>query len=275
MKTEISSKDLFRLVARQNEVVKRVENGGLSIEDALVGTQGILDRLYHLNKDIVNNFAQYTCFLRPLSQQAVELRKLNEKMPSTMRVPDTWFTHLHTTSDHAQRVDNLEFFFIVPKGTLNEVLEYQLKLVELSQPGFWVAGCCHPSRISLRLDATAYTELFERPGIYRCYINLVSYWYPSNSISVDQTREQAVSTDTKLAGLPAIGAYAAQNPKLYQSQDGENLPFFDIAELLLDNKGICGLYSLWDRGNNKVYFYSDDSDDIDVRFARPSFVKKV
>lgn len=39
----IDSKRILRLVARQNAVMKRIENGGLSIEVALDGTQAILD----------------------------------------------------------------------------------------------------------------------------------------------------------------------------------------------------------------------------------------
>lgn len=41
--SRISLDDLFALCARQNEVLKRVRNGGLSSEEALNGTQAILD----------------------------------------------------------------------------------------------------------------------------------------------------------------------------------------------------------------------------------------
>ncbi len=46
MAVEVTTDQLYALVKRQQEVVKRAVNGGLPIEDALAGTQGILDRVY-------------------------------------------------------------------------------------------------------------------------------------------------------------------------------------------------------------------------------------
>ena len=50
MATNFNSDQLFSLFARQAEVVKRVKNGGLLIEAALKGTQGILDGPNHSKK---------------------------------------------------------------------------------------------------------------------------------------------------------------------------------------------------------------------------------
>ncbi|MEI6229044.1 MAG: hypothetical protein WCP11_03430 [Candidatus Saccharibacteria bacterium] len=261
--------DLYSLIARQNEVIKRVKNGGLSIEAALSGTQGILDGNYPLIQD---KFAQFAHLLRSLEEQAIELRRLNKQMPKKMQVPDSWFDNLDTVSDHIQLIEDLEFFFIVPPGTLKKVVEYQLKLMELTQPGIWLFSDFEEDTKNLSLDSTADAEMYAKPGIYRLRINLVSYWDPKNGSSVDKAREQATAAGVKLAGLPAVGAYAAQKPELYQSQDGENLPYFDIADLRSGDDGSRALYSGWRRNDREAYFGSYGSDRVDRRYARPSFV---
>jgi hypothetical protein len=44
--TSVTTNQLFSLVRRQQQVLRHVEDGGLTIENALVGTQGILDGIY-------------------------------------------------------------------------------------------------------------------------------------------------------------------------------------------------------------------------------------
>ena len=261
--------DLYSLIKRQNEIIKRVKNGGLSIEAALSGTQGILDGDYPFIKD---KFAQFTHLLRPLEGQAVELRKLNKQMPKKMQVPDAWFDDLDTISEHVQLIEDLEFFFIVPLGTLKEVIEYQLKLMELTQPGIWRSSDFRDETKGAYLDETADKRMFEQCGIFRRRINLVSYWDPKNGRSVDQARQHASDNGILLAGLAAIGAYAAQEPELYQSQDGEKLPYFDIADLRSGDGCSYAFYSGWNSGKREVCFRSYRSDNVDRHCAGPSFI---
>lgn len=270
MKDNKSIENLFALIARQNEVVKRVKNGGLSMSDALSLTQAILDGKLPTKKD---NFPQFAHLLRPLSAQATELRSLNKKMPKGMRVPDCWFDEIDTDSDHIQMVEDLEFFLILPlQGTLRAAIEYQLKLIELTQPGIWRSSDFNNEIVDAYLDETADKSMFEKCGIFRRRINLVSYWDPKNGSSVDQARQHASANGILLAGLAAIGAYAAQDPELYQKQDGENLPYFDIADLRSGNDDSLAFCSFWNSVICRVYFYSFRSAHVHRYYAEPSFV---
>ncbi len=268
----ITIENLFALIARQGEIVKRVKNGGLSILDALSLTQAILDGKLPTKKD---NFPQFAHLLRPLSIQATELRNLNKQMPKGIRVPDCWFdeNHLDTNSDHTQMIEDLEFFFILPQqGTLKAAIEYQVKLVELTQPAIWRSSSFNSEIASAYLDETADKAMFEKCGIFRRRINLVSYWDSKNGYSVDSARKQASANGILLAGLAAVGAYAAQDSELYQKQDGENLPYFDIADIRSGDDGSHAFNSYCYRNDRRVYFHSCRSDDVHRFCAEPSFV---
>jgi len=268
-KQNLTPEQLASLNARQAEVFKRVCNGGLDINDALTGTQAILDKLLPLKQD---KFSQFAHLLRPLSDQAESLRNLNKQMPKGMRVPDSWLEALDTASDHVQSIEDLEFFFVVPTGALKKVIEYQVKLVKLTQPGIWRSSSFDSEVDGAYLDDTAAKGMFLKPGVYRRRINLVSYWDPKNGSSVDSAREKALASGTLLAGLAAIGAYALQDFELYQKQDGENLPYFDIAELRSGGGGSWAVYSHWRSDVRRVSFRSCRSGSVYQNYARPSFV---
>lgn len=219
-----------------------------------------------------DKFPQFSHLLCSLSTQAVKLRNLNKKMPKGMRVPDDWFDKLDISSNHVQMIEDLESFFIVPQGILKKVIEYQVRLVKLTQPVRCTA--CNTWVESAYLDETADKAMFAKPGIYRRRINLVSYWDLKNDSSVYKAREQASANGILLAGLAAVGAYAAQDPGLYQAQDGKNLPFFDIADLRSGTDGLNVAFSFWERYDRKVYFYSFRSGIDPRRFAQPSFVQE-
>ena len=264
--------DLYSLIARQNEVIKRVKNGGLSIEAALGGTQGILDGTYPL---IQGKFAQFTYLLCSLEEQAIGLRRLNKQLPEEMQVPDAWFDGLNTISDHIQLIEDLEFFFIVPPGTLKKVVEYQIVLIGLTQPGMWLSYDFEEDVKNLSIDPTADAEMYSSSGIHRLRINLASYCDTKKGNSVDQIREQAAAANVKLAGLSAVGAYAAQKPRLYQSQDGQSLPYFSIAELRFGDGGARAFYSRWGSDDRAANFISFKSDVVHLGCAKPSLVQGI
>lgn len=193
-------------------------------------------------------------------------------MPKGMRVPDSWLKNLDTASDHVQSVEDLEFFFVVPTGALKKVIEYQVRLMKLTQPNIWRSSDFDNEINGAYLDDTADKNMFAKPGVYRRRINLVSYWDPKNGSSVDSARSQATESSIKLAGLSAVGAYALQDPELYQKQDGNNLPYFDIAEIRSGVGGRKAFYSNWRSDDRKACFYSCSSGAVDRSYARPSFV---
>ena len=268
-KQNLTPEQLASLNARQAEVFKRVCNGGLDINDALTGTQAILDKLLPLRQD---KFSQFAHLLRPLSDQAENLRNLNKQMPKGKRVPDSWLEALDIASDHVQSIEDLEFFFVVPTGALKKVIEYQVELVKLTQPGIWRSSDFDSEIDDAYLDDTAAKGMYLKPGIYRRRINLVSYWDPKNGSSVDSARKKALASGTLLAGLSAVGAYALQDPELYQKQDGQNLPYFDIAELRSGDGGFEAFCSYWRSDDRRARFGSYGSGYVDQGWAQPSFV---
>lgn len=261
--------NLFSLIARQNEVIRRVKNGGLSMSNALSLTQAILDGKFPTKND---NFPQFAHLLRPLSIQAENLRNLNKQMPKGMRVPDSWFDELDVNSDHIQSIEDLETFFVVPSNRLKDVIDYQINLIDLTQPGIFYSPSFDSEVDGAYLDDTANKSMFAKPGIYRVRINLVSFWDKEEGISNDKVRLLATQCDIKLAGLAAVGAYALQDPELCQLQDGENLPHCDIAELRCGDDGSRVLSFSWDSDGHEIYLNSYESSFNFWYEARPSFV---
>lgn len=266
----ININDLFSLIARQNEVIRRVKNGGLSMEAALRGTQSIIEG--KSSDVVVDNFLQFAPLLRTLGEQQKTLKALNEKMPKSMRVPDSWIDTLDTNSDHVQMFESLETLFVVPTGTLKDTIEFQVKLIELTQPAIYRSTDFDNGIDGTYLDGTADKAMYDTPGIYRVRINLAAYWNKKNGSSVDNTRKQASASGITLAGLVAVGAYALQDPKLYQSLDGVNLPYFDIAELRSGDGGSKAFCSDWCSVGREAYFSSCRSVIVSQLCARPSFV---
>lgn len=72
--------------------------------------------------------------------------------------------------------------------------------------------------------------------------------------------------------LAVVGAYGLQDPRLYQSQDGVNLPYFDCAGLEQGDGFRHVPYSVWDEFDREVYFSSDSAGLVDRCDAAPSLV---
>jgi len=185
-------------------------------------------------------------------------------MPRKLRVSDAWFD-LDTTSQHVQGVEDLEFFY-VQLGTLEATWAFNQKLVALTQPAIYDSGFARDAR-SMRLHRTAHQY---ESGIHRVRINLVDNWDPEKGRTVDAVR---VRTTQELAAVEPVGAYGLQDPQLYQSQDGVNLPYFDCAGL---EQGVGFRrvpYSLWD-GFFREVFFSHSAGHVVGLYAAPSLVSQ-
>ena len=214
----------------------------------------------------VRSFNQFESLLYSLDEQKELLLRLNEQLPKEQRFPASWLTKLDTTSNHVQSVEDLEFFFVV-LSTLEKTWNFNQKLIELTQPGTWNPGFFGKDETQMRLDPNA---VVYEPGIHRVRINLVDNWLPERGRSVDQVRFHASEGGKKLAGIEVIGAYGLQDPKLLQSQDGEALPYCNLAGLQ-QGVGFARVPGfLWYRGNRKARFYSWRSGDVFADFAAPS-----
>lgn len=224
----------FKLtVGQQTEFNRILSDAGFSKEmvEAIIAkpsiASGIVKSVQAAQDDLAKDrFARFAHLLRPTSRQAADLCKLNEKMNKDMRVPDSWLDNLETDDEHVQSLERLKVYFVV-KDTLKETLAYNWKLVGLTQPAIYHSGFS-TNAANLRLDKTACDYA---PGVHLITINLVDNWEPQNGRSVDQVRRSALATGQKLAGIEVLAAYALQDPRLLQSQDGKNLPYCNLAGL--------------------------------------------
>lgn len=172
-----------------------------------------------------HDFTAYASYLNPLADQLELLRKLNRRMPNELRLPEAWLD-INGTSDHVQGMEDLICLF-VQLETPELTWAFNQELVRLTQPAVRDSGFARTAAY-MRLHPLARRYA---PGVHIVRINLVAHWEPLRGRSVDQVRQEMASAGQQLAGIEAIGAYALQDPWLYQLQDGEHLPFFDCAGL--------------------------------------------
>lgn len=209
------------------------------------------------------DFSRYNQYLRPLDKQLEFLRELTPKLPEALRVDPSWLD-VDTTSDHVQSVEDLEVFFLV-LDTLEGTIVLNWELMKLTQPGFYHSGF-EMDAANLRLGPN--TRWYE-PGLHRVRINLVDNWDPKQGRSIDQVRTRVAGTDTLLASIEPIGAYAV-HPELFQQQDGENLPYCDLAGLQL-GRGFARVPGLgWYGISSEASLGSWGSGGVDRDYAAPS-----
>ena len=215
----------------------------------------------------VRDYGRYDQYLRPLDEQMELLRDLNRRVPSELRISDAWLD-VDTTSDHVQGVENLEHWFIW-LDTLEKTWAFNQELVRLTQPAIYDSGFDRSAR-AMRLNRLAHQY---EPGVHKVNLNLVDNWDPSpGGRNVDTVRNRAAAVGKELAAVEPLGAYALQDPKLYQLQDGENLPYFDCAGLEQGDAFGHVPVSRWYRIYRRVYFYSYPSDGAHRVCAAPSRV---
>lgn len=277
--TNVTDEQLGKLARQQADLFRRVREGSLDVHQASKGIQGVIEGKYPRGILIASShqeyedatqkfypardYGRYDQYLHSLDDQLQLLRDLNQRMPRKLRVPDAWLD-LDIDSEHSQGVEDLEFFY-VHLDTLEATWAFNQKLVELTQPSIRDSGF-RKGAADMRLHSSAHQYA---PGIHRVRINLVDNWEPKKGRNIDQVRHR---TTRELAAVEPIGAYALQDPRLYQSQDGENLPHFDMAGLE-QGVGFARVpYSRWGRISRWVYFGADLSDFVARFYAAPSRV---
>ncbi len=212
------------------------------------------------------DYNRYDQYLHSLTDQLELLKDLNKRMPRDLRIPKGWFD-LNPTSVHVQTVEDLESFH-VEFDTLEKTWAFAQKLVELTQPAIYDSGFDRDAN-SMRRNIYA-ARWYGKPGLYDVRINLVDHWDPDKGRSVIQVRDRARGISQELAATEAIEAYGLQDPRLYQSQDGENLPYFDCAALEQGDGFRPAPYSIWDGIYREVYFGSFSAGYVDRNYAAPS-----
>ena len=261
-----------RLGDRLAELRRVTVNGTREFDEVMYGVQSLIEgralsparaaqviQRFYPQRD----YSRYNPYLHSLGDQLQLLRDLNRQMPRKLRVSDAWLD-LDTASQHVQGVEDLEFLY-VRLDTLEATWVFNQKLVELTQPRVWDSGFGWDAR-SMRLHRTA--RQYEL-GIHRVRINLVDNWDPEIASAVDVVRQR---TTQELAAVEAVGAYGLQDVRLYQSQDGKNLPYFNCAALEQGDGFRRVPDSRWGGFLRQVYFDSHSATDVSRFFAAPSLV---
>jgi hypothetical protein len=159
------------------------------------------------------DYSMFDKYLCSLDDQLELLRCLNRRMPSKLKLDDS-LLDLDTSSAHVQGVDDLEHFY-VSFPSLGATWAFNQKLIEFTQPYKVKVGFSRDKN-SMKLNHLAYKF---SPGVHRVRINLVDNWDPKLfGRSLDTVISRASRLGKKLAGIEILGAFALQDPKLFQSQ---------------------------------------------------------
>lgn len=248
------------------ELIRRFGADQLDIPRATPLLQAIMTDQYD-NVQFVDSFVRYQPMLLSLEAQLTLLREYNEKYWDGV-ITEDMFAAVDTTSDHVQRVENLEILY-VQFGTDKETFENWVAVIKGEQPNFWRGDSLAKGYDIRRLavNTRQYTL-----GIFRVHINLAAHWESKNGRSVDNVREQVKGTPEQLAHGEVFAAYALHT-ELLQATDGTNLPYFDSAgyEVMASGDGKwrnapCGD---WDAGYRRARVDSRWTDDRRQDFAAP------
>ena len=238
-----TSQDLINLEKRWHEIFKRVGNGTLDPRGAYDALQPIVEGKFPLvsepfgsyvksnikygNKEATDKeiakVANIAGMLLSLDQQLALLREYNETYWNGA-IPEDMFAAIDTTSDHVQRVDDLEILY-VQFGSDKETFQNWVAVIKGEQPNFWCDGILTKGYDIRRIATSTRQYPF---GIFRVHINLVAHWELKNRRSVDKVREQVKGMPERLAHAEVFAAYALHT-ELFQATDGINLPSFEAA----------------------------------------------
>ncbi|MDR0397892.1 MAG: hypothetical protein LBH36_01775 [Candidatus Nomurabacteria bacterium] len=134
---------------------------------------------------------------------------------------------------------------------------------------------CGPLR--MELDETAYQGYGDEPGVFIVSrLNLLDNWDPESGSSVVQARanaraKRAAGEEYYLASIEALALYAVADPNFYRSQDGRNLPYYDLAGIRSGDDLDEAPYSRWNAVYRQVSFISYEADGVGSYYAGPSF----
>lgn len=268
--TNVTDEILGKFARQQSDLFRRIREGSVDYDYAARGLQDIMEGKF---VPVVNqtpplayparDFSRYDSYLLSLDDQLQRLKGLNKKLPKKLQVAARSLD-LDTDTDHIQSVEDMEIFFIV-LDTLEKTLAVNWEIIKLTQPA--VSRSDFETDVAnLRLGPN--TRWYE-PGIHRVRINLVDNWSPDGGRNIEQVRNRVAGTNTLLASVEPIGAYGLHD-ELFQQQDGENLPYVDLAGLQ-QGRGFGGVPSFgWDPIHRKAYLISWGSGTVDQECAAPS-----
>jgi hypothetical protein len=245
--------ELVRIDGQAHEILKRVGNGSLDARSVRKAMQAIIEG--KLPED--SQFDRFGGYLLSLDKQLERIARFDNDFWGGRIRQHTNLKDIDTTSDHIQRVDDLEVLY-VDFGSPEDNVELWWKVLVGKQPNAWRYDGLKAEH--LRLAATAHQY---EPGVHRIRLNLVAHWEPEVGRTVQEVRQQAQANGETLAAAEVLAAYGLHD-HLLQQMDGENLPYADLggyeATIPGDEAWRRAPYLYWDRSYRKVllYAYWDD-----------------
>ena len=257
-------RDMERAFAQLYEIQKHLLNGSLSPLVARRPLQDIVEGKFPAD----TRFERYAGLLLPLSEQVKLLGQYdNDYWGGRIRRKIKLF-EIDTTSDHVQSVDDLEILH-VEFGSIEETVEMWWKVFVGEQPDSWRWDGLKLDTEHIRFSPN--TTKYE-PGVHRVRINLVAHWEPEDGRTVEEVRKQASDTHEILAHSEVLSAYGLHSA-LLREQDGENLPYADMAgyEATVPGKDAWQRvpYLRWDRFGRQVGLSAYWSDYRFQKWAAP------
>ncbi|MDR1033133.1 MAG: hypothetical protein LBL84_03960 [Candidatus Nomurabacteria bacterium] len=130
-------------------------------------------------------------------------------------------------------------------------------------------------KLRMEFDETAYRYGTDADVFVADGVNLVDNWDRENGSSVNQARATARAKrqdgeEYYLISIEALVLYATADPKLYRSQDGESLPYYDMAGIRSGGVLVESPFSIWHAGDRQVIFNSFRAGCVRRDVARPS-----
>ena len=272
---------LYSLQARTNEIWNRVKAGSMTIETALAGIQAILN----------GDFPKYESsrlddYLPVFTAQQMLLTEYFDKFASTLGLSNKQVKQIadklksigtrYTDLPNNRTIDNCGGLFFLWLGDLHTTFKFYSLMVEDRQKQ---AGGANENwygtdfaKLRMEFDKTAY-QYPDEPGVYLVDgLSLVDNWDPQNGPSVDKARFNASEkSNYYLASLEALALYAVADPELYRAQDGEKLPYYDMAGIKAGDFLDYAPYSHWLADSRQVHFLYYRTGFVNCRYARPSF----
>jgi hypothetical protein len=222
---------LFSLLARQGEVVKRVKNGGLTIVEALAGTQAILDKkTTEVSSPPPGFYPRPTTWCTSPEEQIQKVLELLEQHPDWGFTAEDVPLYVPAGSFATRTEVDLLAIYLPKKGKIGGVQRTFDELYGCIQAP---TGFTKYSWPEFKSDAE-HLRLLDgrkhRPGIrwvaFDPFANWI--WGLPNGHKVEDLWATGANAGNNFAASEVLNALLLC-PDLLDRMDGQNFPYFDLA----------------------------------------------
>jgi hypothetical protein len=218
-----------------------------------------------------NRFDSYSPYLLDLRTQLDLLWRYNQ-LYWDHRLTDEQLAAVETSSDHSQRVDDLEILH-VEGNSLQDTFWMWWQVLRGEQPD---SGTLNPVGIDPeRLRLCSSNTRAYKSGIHRIRLNLVAHWELYDGRTIREVRDQAKASGEILAGTEILSAYGILSDLLRQN-DGLNMPYAELAALESTfranepwSRGLGLRWSEFGRGRNTLVLCDFWAGDAHHNWAAP------